>query len=262
LSSHIAHSVFLNILTLNQRRCLNSPLINMDNKKNEFAPSFNSFNHKFSPGNHLIDSFSNKISFHLREKNVKNHIQILNNLTLRMSSNSSTSLVISDASIKNNVATSISHIYIHNKPVIRMLHHAMNVISTEAELFAIWCSINQSVGHSNIKKIIIITDSLHTAKKIFGFLCIHIKFTPLPFLRNWENFLWYTTITVSNSGIAQVISSGLYMHKLTMRWEIQPQLPSFPINCHGTSAANTILILSIHSGKCFFKHRTLEKGIS
>jgi len=77
------------------------------------------------------------------------------------------SLVISDASIKNNVAISISHIHIHDKPVIRMLHHAMNVTSTEAKLLAIRCSINQSVGHSNIKKIIIITDLLHAAKKIF-----------------------------------------------------------------------------------------------
>jgi len=63
-SPHIAHNISLNTLTLNQRRHLNSPLIDMDNKKNEFAPSFDPFNHKFSPENHLIDSFSDRISFH------------------------------------------------------------------------------------------------------------------------------------------------------------------------------------------------------
>ena len=138
---YITHSVSLNTLMLNQRRRLNSPLIDMNNKKNEFAPSFDPFNHKFSPGNHLIDSFSDRISFHPWGKNVQNHIQILDDLTLRALSNSSMSLVISDASIKNNVATSILHIHIHNKPVIRMLYHTMNIISTEAKLLAIWCSI-------------------------------------------------------------------------------------------------------------------------
>jgi len=48
-----------------------------------------------------------------------------------------------------------------------MLHHAMNVTSTEAELLAICCGINQSVGLHQINKIIAITDSLHAAKKIF-----------------------------------------------------------------------------------------------
>jgi len=139
----------------------------MDNKKNEFTPFFDPFNHEFSPGNRLINLFSDRISFHPREKNVKNYIQILNDLTLRVSSDSSMSLVISDVSIKNNVAISISHIYIYNKPVIRTLYRAMNVTSTEAELLAIRCSINQFVGHSNIKKIIIITNLLHDAKKIF-----------------------------------------------------------------------------------------------
>jgi len=36
----------------------------MDNKKNEFIPPFDPFNQEFSPGNCLIDSFSDKISFH------------------------------------------------------------------------------------------------------------------------------------------------------------------------------------------------------
>ena len=76
-------------------------------------------------------------------------------------------LVIIDASIKNNVATSISHIHIHNKPIIKTLHHVVNITSTEAELFIIRCGINQATKSNNISKIIVITNSIHTTRKIF-----------------------------------------------------------------------------------------------
>ena len=72
-----------------------------------------------------------------------------------------------DASVKSNVTTSITHIYVHNKPIIKMLHHAINVMSTKAELFAIRCGINQAIHLNNISKIIVIMNSIHMAKKIF-----------------------------------------------------------------------------------------------
>ena len=37
-------------------------------------------------------------------------------------------------------------------------------MSTEVELFAIKCGINQACGKNNIFKIVIITDSIHAAK--------------------------------------------------------------------------------------------------
>jgi len=49
-----------------------------------------------------------------------------------------------------------------------MIHHAINITSTEAELFAIKYRINQANNISNVKHIVIITDSLHVAKKIFN----------------------------------------------------------------------------------------------
>ena len=112
----------------------------MDNKKNEFIPSFDFFNQEISPGNRFIDSFFDRISFHPQGKNVKNHIQNLDILMLRVLSNFSTSLVVSNVSIKNNITISISHIHMHNKPVIKMLYRAMNVTFTE--LFAICYGIN------------------------------------------------------------------------------------------------------------------------
>ena len=51
---------------------------------------------------------------------------------------------------------------------MKMIHHAIHVTSTEAELFTIRCGINQSLSVNNISKIVIITDSIHVVKKIFN----------------------------------------------------------------------------------------------
>jgi len=138
----------------------------MDNRCNKFLPLFSLFDEEFSPGKRLIDSFSDYFSFHSQIQDIKNHLYNLNNITINMSSNSHSSIIISNTSIRNNIATSISHIHLHNKPVIKIIHHTVNVITTEAKLFATRYSINQAVGIPNIKHIIIITNSLHAAKRI------------------------------------------------------------------------------------------------
>ena len=66
------------------------------------------------------------------------------------------------------VATSITHIHVCNKPIIKMMHHAVNVTSIEAELFAIIYGINQAVNLPGISEIVIITDSIHVVKRIFN----------------------------------------------------------------------------------------------
>ena len=48
-----------------------------------------------------------------------------------------------------------------------MLHHTINVTSTEAKLFAIRCSINQATHLHETSKIIVVIDLIHAAKKIF-----------------------------------------------------------------------------------------------
>ena len=63
---------------------------------------------------------------------------------------------------------SISHIHSAIQPLIKTVHHALFVTSMEAELFAIRCGINQACSIENISKIIIVTDSIHVAKKIFS----------------------------------------------------------------------------------------------
>ena len=66
-----------------------------------------------------------------------------------------------------HIATFISHMYIANSLLIKTLYHMAFVTSTEAELFVIRCGINQAYIKENISKIIVVTDSIHAAKKIF-----------------------------------------------------------------------------------------------
>jgi len=150
-----------------QRLCLKSPLINVDDKQNEFFPSFSFFNEEFKLGSWLTDLFPDHFSFHSHSSDIKKHIEKLDEIALQASSSSSSTIIVSDASIKNHVATSISHIYSFSKPVIKTIHRAINVTTTEAELFAIWCGINQAVTNFNTNYIVVITDSLHTARRIF-----------------------------------------------------------------------------------------------
>jgi len=56
--------------------------------------------------------------------------------------NPKTAVIVSDASIKNQVTMSIVHIYVYKTPVVKIIHHAINVTSTETELFAIRCGLN------------------------------------------------------------------------------------------------------------------------
>ena len=79
-------------------------------------------------------------------------------------------VVVSDASIKNQIAISITHVHSFRNPIIKTLHHVVNVTTTEAELFAIECGINQAIQITNINYIVVVTDSIHIAHKIFNSL--------------------------------------------------------------------------------------------
>ena len=89
-------------------------------------------------------------------------------MVLCMSSSSNSALIVTDASIKNDIATLISHIHQANRPLIKTAHHAVFVTSLEAELFAIRCGINQACNKEDVSKIVVITNSIHTAKNIFS----------------------------------------------------------------------------------------------
>ena len=163
------NAVALNSLTNRQQSLVKGHLVNLANRVNEYFPSFNPLNLEFSPGLRVIENFSDYISFNLfnKEKDDKSCAQLLDEMVLESSSSLSVTIIASDMSIKNNVATSIAHIHTYDKPLIKTIHHAINITSMEAELFALRCRINQATHINNISKIIVITDSIHVVKRIF-----------------------------------------------------------------------------------------------
>jgi len=158
-------------LTNRQRNLTKGHLINSLNKTLRIFPSFSPLNPEFSPGLHITDEFSNRFCFNLVNKKekekYKTHTQELDDMVLSNSSLPQSALMVTDASIKHNIATSISHVHILNRPLTKTVHHALFVTSTEAELFAIRCGINQACSIDSVSKIIVVTDSIHATKKIF-----------------------------------------------------------------------------------------------
>ena len=88
-------------------------------------------------------------------------------MVLQSSSSPSIAIVVIDVSIKNDIATSILHIHLIDHPLTKTVHHIVFITSTEVELFAIRCGINQACNKENVSKIIIVINSIHAAKKIF-----------------------------------------------------------------------------------------------
>ena len=120
-----SHNVSINYLTAKQRSRLKLPLIDVDNKRNEFFPFFSFFNYEFKLGNHIIDIFPDHLSFHPHTLNAKKNISNLEEIIIKVSIDPFTTIVVSDTSIKNQVATSILHIHSYDKPVIKTLHSAV-----------------------------------------------------------------------------------------------------------------------------------------
>ena len=170
--SNTSNSHNIGSLTNCQRTLTKGHLIDTCIKAYGIFPSFSLLNPKFFPGHCIIDNFSDCFSFNLvvkKEKEINRiHTQELDVIVLHNSSLPHIVLVITDASIKNDIAISISHVHSVNRPLTKTVHHALFMTSTEAELFAIRCGINQACFINNVSKIIIVTDSIHVAKKIFN----------------------------------------------------------------------------------------------
>jgi len=119
----------------------------------------------------LVDLFSDHFHFHIvNYKDIKvksTHQKKLGKIFNNSTSNSNTILVISDASIKNNVATSISHICNSINIISKTIHYTMNIIFIKVKLFLIRCGINLDVQVLNVRQIIVITDVIPAARCIF-----------------------------------------------------------------------------------------------
>jgi len=67
----------------------------------------------------------------------------------------------------------ILHIHSYPNIIRKTIHHAVNVTTTEAKLFAIRCEINQAIQISEAIYIIVITNVIHLVQCIFDF-AIHL----------------------------------------------------------------------------------------
>ena len=165
------HCLFLENITSKQCFKIKSSVVYANNYLNGNFPVFDSLNSKFSLGSCLVDNFSSCFFFH--RANYKNkeskvaHFHKLNDIVLNALFNSNSVIVVSDTSIKNNVAMSIIYIHLHLNPIKKTLYHAIGITSTVAELFAIRCGINQAIQIQEVSHIIIITDSIYVIHWIF-----------------------------------------------------------------------------------------------
>ena len=161
----------VSFLTNWQKNIAKDHLINSYNKAYGIFLSFSPFNLEFSPGFCITDNFSDCFSFNLVNEKEKEKDRIctqeLDKIVLHTSSSLHTALVVTDASIKNDIVIFILYVYIANYSLTKTVHHVVFVTSMEAELFAIRCSINQACIKENMSKVIVVTDSIHTVKKIF-----------------------------------------------------------------------------------------------
>ena len=76
-------------------------------------------------------------------------------------------IIVSDASIRNDIVISIAHIYSYSNIVKKTLYYTANVTLTKAELFAIKYGINQAIQVLDVSYIIIITNAIYVAQHIF-----------------------------------------------------------------------------------------------
>ena len=163
------HSSSLCNFTKHQRKNIKGHLVDINNRSHRLFPAFSPTHPELFPGSQIIDIFSDRFSFNLciKEKNNKLCIHQLDSMVIKASFSQSIAIITLDTSIKNDIAISISHMYISNQLLIKTLYHTVFVTSTEAELFAIKCGINQATSNNNVSKIVVITDSIHAVKRIF-----------------------------------------------------------------------------------------------
>jgi len=162
------HQLLLGTLTFRQCQKLKNHVVNSNDCLNSLFSSFNSLHKEISSSFHLVDNFSDCFSFHTvncRDKDVaKAYLQNLNRTIEDFCIDPETIIIIFDASIKNNVITSISHVCSHQNILAKTIHYAINITSTEVELFTIRCGINQAIHIQNVHHIFVITDAIHSAR--------------------------------------------------------------------------------------------------
>jgi len=134
----MSHSI--NTLMNRQRNITKGHLIDLNNKVYGIFSSFSPLHLELASDSHIIDNFSDYFSFNLANKKIKEkdkiHFQELNEMVLQFSSSPSMAIVVTDTSIKNDIAIYIvcalsqssfdqdsSSCNIHHKYGSRVIHY-------------------------------------------------------------------------------------------------------------------------------------------
>ena len=127
----------------------------------------------------------------------------------------SMAIIVMNASIKNDFATSISHIHFINHSLTKMVHHAAFITSTEVELLQLGAvSTKHAIRRTYSKSSLSLISSTQQGK----FLIvnpIHIKFILWPSLANYVASLLSARKILSNFGNAPAVSTGDSTKSLT-----------------------------------------------
>ena len=168
----------------------------------------------------------------------------LDKIVFKVLSNANSFIIILDTNIKNNIAISITHIHFCSNSIKKILHYTINIIMIEAELFAIRYRISQATQLSNIFYIIIITDSIHIARRIFDSSTYPYQ---LQSLKTLDHFSINTQTISLNFGIIQAIISSHFTYQLTIIQKSSTSILFISTRCCKTLARqkNTISISRI-----------------
>jgi len=180
------HRLAISHLTNKQQQKLKSPIVDINHWLNQIYPTFDSLNHELRA--HIIDIFSDCFSFNTikraDDKARAIHRHRLNSV-FQEAQNSPASSVI--ASVKSDVAT--AYIWKTNTIVSKTCHHAMDVTSGEAELFAIRCGLSPVTHDLSVHQIIIVTDAIHAARRILDTSTLPFQLYTIAISKDLKEFL-------------------------------------------------------------------------
>ena len=80
------------------------------------------------------------------------------------------------------------HIWREHALITKSTYYAMNISSTEAELFTIRCGISQAIHINDITNIVVVTDAISAAKRIFDMLCYPFQLHSIAISRDLRAF--------------------------------------------------------------------------
>ena len=148
-----------------------SPIVDINHHLNQVLLAFNSLNKKLFPSFWLVDTFPDHFFFNIVKCNDAKvrttYLNQLKNIYQNSSNSPDTMFIISNASVKNNIITFISYVQRECNIITKTVYHTMNISTTKAKLFTIRYDVSQVSKMQNITWIIIVTNTIPAAKRIF-----------------------------------------------------------------------------------------------